>query len=333
MSSETIEQAIQLIRAGDKKAGGKLLAEVVKQDPQNETAWLWLAGCFDNEEKKKFCLKKALEINPGNTRAWEALQKLSEEEINWENRMNRVIETDPETELANELKSSGLIRGVTVFDAEPAPAPPPPDEKQFEQTASFTRVFFIGALILIGASAVTIYVLISSGVLFPPSPERTYAKEMRSVLSSYNAWTTTQAQFEAALAAPYTGELSASGSSALTHENALNFYLALLIEPSEEINSYKARLELANALQPDSQAAYEQGQAILSALQTAQPPDEIRTAHQQFFNCVQQQTRRALAVNQIVTSGIASTGYSVNPEVCAPLPNALAALQKYSREH
>jgi hypothetical protein len=327
MSNENLERAIQLIRMGDKKTGGKLLADVVKQDPRNEAAWLWLAACFDNDEKKKYCLKKALEINPDNTKAWNALQKLSETDTDWQTRVDTVLEKEPESE-----QSGGLIRGVTVFDSVPTPQAPPPDENQFQRTKSFTRVFFFGFIVIVGLIGIIIYVLISRGILFPPTPEKVYARTMREVLGEYTTWQGNKAQMDAILAGPYSGVLSPTGGTAMTASDALFAYLALLSNPSEEISNYTARIELANLLQPSSQAMYQTGQTMLTALDNSEPPADILTAHQRFYQCIQQETRRALAINQIVTSGMAS-GFSVNSETCASLPDALANLQRFARDH
>ncbi|MBV5343123.1 hypothetical protein JZU68_05765 [bacterium] len=40
-----LQQAIQLIKSGDKKTGGEILAKLVTLDPDNEGAWLWLSAC------------------------------------------------------------------------------------------------------------------------------------------------------------------------------------------------------------------------------------------------------------------------------------------------
>ncbi|MCD4674133.1 MAG: hypothetical protein K8R77_15835 [Anaerolineaceae bacterium] len=327
MSKKSVDQAIQLIRSGDKKSGGKLLAEIVKNDPHNETAWLWLAACFDKEEKKKYCLKKALEINPDNTKAWEALEKLSEEDTAWQNRLDLALEKEPEQE-----PSTGMIRGATVFDTLPEVEPPPPGENQFERTKSFTGIFILGFFTVASLIAIFFYVLISRGILFPPTPEKTYAKEMRSILSEYDTWEDNKAQFDAALAGPYSGVLSPTGGTAMTASDALFAYLALLSNPSEEINNFTARNELADFLAPSSEAAYLSGQTILTAMDASQPPTEVQDVHQQFYTCIQQETRRARAVNQIVTSGVA-TGFNINSEACAALPENLSVLRRFARDH
>jgi hypothetical protein len=78
MPSEKIEAAIAAIKAGDKITGQKLLSEIVKEDPSNEKAWLWLSTCVKDAKRKRYCLKKTLSINPKNQTASKALAKLEQ---------------------------------------------------------------------------------------------------------------------------------------------------------------------------------------------------------------------------------------------------------------
>ena len=356
MSSERINQAIQLIREGNTKSAGKILAEVVKQEPRNETAWLWLAGCFDDNDKKKFCLKKALEINPKNQKAWDALNRLSQDEVAWQNRLDVALEQDTKIEIDPGFNMNDSVygknpfngedesfasaapyadsvpRGAEIFETLPDPAAAKGDETQFENTKSFTGIFIVGFLAIISVIALAIFILISRGILFPPSVEKTYAKEMRGILSGYSAWQTDVGTFNAVMDGPYSGVLSATGGTAMSAQNALFAYLALLAEPSAEISNSTARNELNALLGPSSTAAYESGTAIMTAMNATVPPDEILSAHQGFYACIQQETRRIEAVNQIVTSGV-RTGFSYSTEACATLSENLSALQKFAREH
>lgn len=82
-----LQDAIELVKSGKKKEGGQILAEMVKKDPRNIDAWLWLSSCVNSNEQRIFCLKKALEVNPHHNIARSALSKLqpteqlSEQEI------------------------------------------------------------------------------------------------------------------------------------------------------------------------------------------------------------------------------------------------------------
>ena len=76
MMSSLLQDAIQSIRAGDKGAGQRLLAQVLQSDPGNETAWLWMTEVVGSDEERARCLQRVLEINPGNETARRGLAAL-----------------------------------------------------------------------------------------------------------------------------------------------------------------------------------------------------------------------------------------------------------------
>jgi hypothetical protein len=71
-----LEQAVQAIKSGNKSAGLVLLAQVLRSDPGNEIAWIWMATAQDDPEKKKQSLERVLRINPANEPVRRALSKL-----------------------------------------------------------------------------------------------------------------------------------------------------------------------------------------------------------------------------------------------------------------
>jgi hypothetical protein len=76
MSLDKLNEAIAKVKSGDKVTGGKILSDYVRENPSNETAWLWLSICVAPVEQKRFCLNKVLSINPSNENARKALEKL-----------------------------------------------------------------------------------------------------------------------------------------------------------------------------------------------------------------------------------------------------------------
>jgi len=71
-----IEQAIRAITSGDKALAQKILAQALAADPQDDRAWLLLAGCVSDVAKKRYCLQKALAARPDNPEARRALEIL-----------------------------------------------------------------------------------------------------------------------------------------------------------------------------------------------------------------------------------------------------------------
>jgi hypothetical protein len=72
----TLQQAIAAIKAGDKAAGRRLLAEVIRNDPRNEAAWLWMSAVLDSDEQRRTCLERVLAINPASATARQGLARL-----------------------------------------------------------------------------------------------------------------------------------------------------------------------------------------------------------------------------------------------------------------
>ncbi len=62
----SLRQAITAIKAGDKQTGKQILAKVLKADPRNEQAWLWMTEVVDRDEDRLKFLRNVLKINPNN---------------------------------------------------------------------------------------------------------------------------------------------------------------------------------------------------------------------------------------------------------------------------
>jgi len=73
-----LKEAVEKIRAGDRESGKRILIEILRSDPQNEQAWLWLAITFRDPEKRRESLERVLRLNPDNQQAKKLLQKLDE---------------------------------------------------------------------------------------------------------------------------------------------------------------------------------------------------------------------------------------------------------------
>ncbi|MBN1993690.1 MAG: hypothetical protein JW953_13395 [Anaerolineae bacterium] len=77
--SNTLQQAITLIKSGQKQEAQQLLTQILTADPNNEQAWLWLSAAV-SPDKRRYCLEKALSINPQNQQAQQALAMLDQPE-------------------------------------------------------------------------------------------------------------------------------------------------------------------------------------------------------------------------------------------------------------
>ncbi len=63
-------EAIRYFETGNKQDAQKQLVQVLKADPENEYAWLWMALTLEDDPvRKKGCLEKVLALNPQNSKA------------------------------------------------------------------------------------------------------------------------------------------------------------------------------------------------------------------------------------------------------------------------
>jgi Tol biopolymer transport system component len=75
MSDEILQQAIGLIKAGKSDEARGLLYHLVKTDPNNEMAWLWLSETMNDNQKRK-TIEQGLKFNPGSQKLQHALSRL-----------------------------------------------------------------------------------------------------------------------------------------------------------------------------------------------------------------------------------------------------------------
>ncbi len=73
MDQATAAQFVHYVQAGDKAQAMRLLAAVLRQNPQDEQAWLAMAQITEGQQQQD-CLKRVLAIAPNNAYAWRRLQ-------------------------------------------------------------------------------------------------------------------------------------------------------------------------------------------------------------------------------------------------------------------
>jgi predicted Zn-dependent protease len=67
MTTDSIyEQARQAIEQGDKTRARDLLTRVLKEQPQNLEAWLWMSSVVGTPKEQIYCLQQAIRIDPQN---------------------------------------------------------------------------------------------------------------------------------------------------------------------------------------------------------------------------------------------------------------------------
>ncbi len=77
-ASADLLQAIDLAKSGNKTEAARILSNILKEQPENEAAWLWLASCLKTSQQKLYCLNQAQALNPENLTTQKAIQKIKE---------------------------------------------------------------------------------------------------------------------------------------------------------------------------------------------------------------------------------------------------------------
>jgi hypothetical protein len=76
MQNASLQFAIQLARSGHKDEALRILLEIVKEEPRNETAWIWLADTLANPMHRLAALQQGLKENPDSRLLQDALDIL-----------------------------------------------------------------------------------------------------------------------------------------------------------------------------------------------------------------------------------------------------------------
>jgi Tol biopolymer transport system component len=75
-AQDRLREGIEAARRGDKLTARRLLQQVLLQDRTNEAALMWMASVLDTVAERRAYLERALQVNPKNERAREALARL-----------------------------------------------------------------------------------------------------------------------------------------------------------------------------------------------------------------------------------------------------------------
>ena len=92
----TLDEAIQVIRMGDREEGRRLLEEILEADEGNEEIWLWLTTVVDTDEDREVCLENVLALNPNNAVAQKSLEDIRSGNFNARDIMQVAIEEEEE---------------------------------------------------------------------------------------------------------------------------------------------------------------------------------------------------------------------------------------------
>lgn len=72
-----LNAGVAALRAGQTEQARSLLGQVVRSEPGNERAWLFLAGALSDDTQRRYCLERVLSINPQSAPARRGLSALT----------------------------------------------------------------------------------------------------------------------------------------------------------------------------------------------------------------------------------------------------------------
>lgn len=76
-----LQEGIAAAQTGQREQARQLLLQVIAQNEEMESAWLWLSDVVDDPKEKQICLENVLALNPENSAAQGRLQRLREQEL------------------------------------------------------------------------------------------------------------------------------------------------------------------------------------------------------------------------------------------------------------
>jgi tetratricopeptide (TPR) repeat protein len=75
-SDELTSRGIAALRAGDHASARSLLSEALRANPHDAQAWLWISGTLPEPAAQRYCLERALTLDPANVAARRGLEAL-----------------------------------------------------------------------------------------------------------------------------------------------------------------------------------------------------------------------------------------------------------------
>lgn len=64
-----LSEGISALKAGNREAARRSLAQALRADPNSERTWQWMFNAANNDTERKKCLNEILRINPENQKA------------------------------------------------------------------------------------------------------------------------------------------------------------------------------------------------------------------------------------------------------------------------
>jgi hypothetical protein len=136
VAQQEIVQAEELAQQGKSEAAIAMLSQLIQRDASNAAAWLALSDVVDDPERADYCLRKVLNLDPGNAAAMERLSRSKGGSLSV-GAMGSFTHEEPPTGDKAAAASGSAVQQVSDIDvsdrSEPVPASPQPTTEELER--------------------------------------------------------------------------------------------------------------------------------------------------------------------------------------------------------
>lgn len=132
-----LKDAIALIKVGELESARKILIQILRENPHNETAWIWMAETVTDLNQRIAVLEQCLKSNPHSDLARRALTAIYQRQI-----VSKPLPPLPEEPVKSAAPPPRKEWWEIPTREEPLPAPPPRlarDEPKSSPTQTFTE--------------------------------------------------------------------------------------------------------------------------------------------------------------------------------------------------
>ena len=105
---DRLMDAVELVKADQRREAINILRELIREDNDFEDAWLWMSVAVESLDQSSICLDNVLRVNPGNFNAASALHRIRSPEMEMEKRRGRI-------RIYRDLAFTGLWLLVTIL--------------------------------------------------------------------------------------------------------------------------------------------------------------------------------------------------------------------------
>lgn len=111
-----IHDAVQhALQSGDRESARRLLAALLRADPQNVQAWLLMSEAVDTDTQRRECLQRVLAIEPDNQAARAGLAQLERQASRGRSRQSEVLPVEPRRGARTPLPQRHYLRLAGVL--------------------------------------------------------------------------------------------------------------------------------------------------------------------------------------------------------------------------